>query len=61
MLSICMLLASQLMSIPWLLTSIIKYMDIVSIVLARHTTSNLIVTDEACVVGHRVKKQKDST
>ena len=56
-----MLLTSQLMSMPWLLASIIKYVDIISIVLARHTTGNLIVTDGPCIVGHQVKKQKDST
>ena len=52
---------SQLMSIPWLLASIIvKYMDIISRVLAHHTTSNLIVTDGPGLVGHRVKKGEDS-
>ena len=57
-----MLLASQLASMPLLPTSIIvKYMDIVSRVLARHTTGNLIVTDGPCQLGHQVKKRDDST
>ena len=55
------LLASQFVSMPWLLTSIIiKYMDIISRVLARHTTSNLIITDGPYLLGHRVKKGEDS-
>ena len=49
-------LTSQLMSMPWLLTRIIvKYMDTISIVLAWHSTSNLIVMDGPCLLGHRVK------
>ena len=47
-------LMSQLVSIPWLLASIIvKYMDIISRVLAWHATSNLIVTDGPCLLGHQ--------
>ena len=58
-------LMSQLASMPWLLTSIIvklivKYTDIVSSMLAQHTTGNLIVADEPCLLGHRVKKGEDS-
>ena len=48
------LFASPLTNIPWLLTSIIvKYMDIISKVLARHTTGNLIVMDGPCLEGRR--------
>ena len=55
------LLASQLTGMPWLLPSIIvKYMVIISRVLAQHSTGNLIVTDGPCLTGHRVKKGKDS-
>ena len=51
-----------LMSMPWLLTSIIiKHMDIISRMLARHTIGNLIVVDGPCLLGHRVKKGEDST
>ena len=51
-----------LVSMPWLLARIIvKYMDIISRVLAWHTTSNLIVTNGPCLLGHLVKKEKDST
>ena len=50
-----------LMSMLWLLISIIvKYMNIVSRVLAQHTTSNLIVMDGPCLLGHRVKEGEDS-
>ena len=50
-------LTRQLTSKPWLLTSIIvKYMDIISRVLARHTTGNFIIMDGPCLLGHRVKK-----
>ena len=50
------------MSMPMLLASIIiKYMDIVSRVLARLTTGNLIVMDGPCLLRHRVKKGEDST
>ena len=38
-----------------------KYMDIISRVLARQTTSNLIVMDRPCLQGHQVKKGEDST
>ena len=49
-------LMSQLISMPWLLTSIIvKYMDIISRVIVQHTTSNLIIMDGPCPLGHRVK------
>ena len=42
----CKFLMSQLVRMPLLLASIIvKYMDIISTVLARNTTGNLIVTD----------------
>ena len=52
------LLSSQLASMSWLLTSIIvKYMDIISRLLARHATGNLIVTDGLCLLGHRVKER----
>ena len=37
------------------------YIVIISRVLARHTTSNLIVTDGLCLLGHQVKKGEDST
>ena len=38
------LLASEPASMSWLLVSIhVKYMDIISTVLARHTTGNLII------------------
>ena len=41
------------MSMLWLLVSIIvKYIDIISRVLAQHTTGNLTVTDEPCLPGH---------
>ena len=41
------------MSMFWLLVSIIvKYMDVISRVLAQYMTGNLIVTDEACLPGH---------
>ena len=44
-----------------LLTSIIvKYMDIISRVLAQHTTSNLIVMDGPCLLGHQETKGEDS-
>ena len=57
-----MFVASQLTSMPWLLISIIvKYMDIISRVLARHTADNLVVTDGPCLLGHRVKKGENST
>ena len=66
--STCVLLTSfsrvshESVRTPWLLTSIIvKYMDIMSRVLAWHTTGNLIVTDGSCVLGPRVKKGEDST
>ena len=46
----------------WLLANtIVKYMDIISRVLALQTTGNLIVTDGPCLLGHRVKKGEDST
>ena len=52
---------SQLAGMPWVLASIIvKYMDIISRVLAQHTTSNLIITDGPCLLGHQVKKGEDS-
>ena len=55
------LLARQLMIMPWLLASIIiSYMDIISRVLARHTTSNFI-TDGPSQLVHRVQKGKDTT
>ena len=58
----CDFLASKLASMPWLLPSIIvKYMDIISRVLAQHTMGNLIVTDRPCLLGHRMKKGEDST
>ena len=58
----CKFLASHLMSMPWLLASIIvKYMDIISRVLAWHTIGNLIVTDGPCLLENRVKKGEDST
>ena len=42
-----------LASMPWLLTStIVKYMDIISRVLAWHITGDLIVTDGPCLLGH---------
>ena len=54
-------LTSQLASVPWLLANIIvKYMDIISRVLARHTTSNLIVMDGPCLLEH-MKKGENST
>ena len=47
---------------PWLLASIIvEYMDIISRVLAWHSTGNLIITDGPCLLGHQVKKGEDST
>ena len=59
---VCEFLASKLASMPWLLPSIIvKYMDIISRVLAQHTMGDLIVTDRPCLLGHRVKKGEDST
>ena len=58
----CEFLASKLASMPWLLPSInVKYMDIISGVLAQHTMGNLIVTDRPCLLGHRMKKGEDST
>ena len=58
----CKFLSSELMSMPCrLLTSIIvKYMDIINRMLARHITSNLIVTDGPCLLGTRVKKGENS-
>ena len=35
-------------------------MDIIGKVLARHTTGNLIVTDEPCLLGHQAKKGEDN-
>ena len=49
---------SQLVRMPWLLTDII--VDIISRVLARHTTGNLIVMDGPCLLGHCVNKGEDS-
>ena len=49
------------MSMPWLLVSIVvKYMNIISRVLAWHSTSNLVVMDGLCLLGYRVKKGEDS-
>ena len=48
----------QVMSMPWLLTNII--VDIISRVLAQHTTGNLIVMDGPCLLGRRVNKGEDS-
>ena len=49
------------MSMPWLLASIIvKYVDIMSRVLAWHTTGNLIITDGPYLLGHQVKKVEES-
>ena len=53
---------NQLVSMPWLLANItVKYMDIISRVLVRHTTGNFIVTDGPCLLGYQVKKGEDSS
>ena len=50
-----------LTSMPWLLAIIIvKHMDIISKVLVRLTTGNLIKTDGPCLLGHRMKIGEDS-
>ena len=52
-------LASQLASMSLLLaTIIVNYMDIISTVLAQHTTDNFIAMDGPCLLGHRVKKER---
>ena len=35
-------------------------MDIISKVLARHTTNNLIIMDGPCLLGYQAKKEEDS-
>ena len=52
MLSTHMLLASQSREFLGCYSQVIvKYMDIISTVLSRHTTNNLIVTDGPCLLG----------
>ena len=56
----CEFLASQLVSMPWLLARIIvKYMDIISGVLDQHITGNLVITDGSCLLVPQVKKGEE--
>ena len=49
-----------LMSFSRVASIIVKYMDIISGVLAWYSTGNLIITDGPCLLGHQVKKREDN-